>query len=1003
MRPGITILALVAWLAVLGASPASGQVLAPPFAGSYVLNDLGAPQGVPINVGGLTLKAGTTDRLLIGGAAAGPDGALYEIGVTRDPDGHIIGFSGAATRFAEAANVDGGVTYGPGGVLFFTRYDLNHLGQIRAGSDGTDKNINLGDHGVAPSVGALMFVPAGHPGGGSLKLASFTTGQWYDADVFPDGNGTYDLAGVTAVQDAVIPGGPEGIVYVNPGSSGFVAPSVLVSEWAAGTVGAYSVDSNGDPIVSTRRDFVTGLVGAEGAFLDPVTGDFLFSTYEGGNRVIVVRGFARPATLSVITDVVNDDGGTNGPGDFNVHVRSGGDDVDGSPQPGSASGSLYTLTAGTPHTVAADAVPGYTLSVSGNCAADGSVTPEEGVQQTCTITADDIPPGTLNVVTQVAGGGWLAQDFTVHLRTGGLDAPGSPQPGSVAGTPYSLPAGTYVVSAAPARGYVATIGGDCAADGSVALASEQTRTCTITNSAVPLGPGRVVESYGESRTDSEWGLTESFLEPTRAYLADPANFGPSGTVARALQVAPGISVANARTLAGVDVFFTGWVPTGSYTSEEREALHDFVLGGGTLIATTDDTGHTMVDVFGLEQGDGGGSPTVNTITDLDHPIASGPFGAVTTFNQYDATGHYPTLPSTAHEVGRNAQGTSLAVIEAGALGPGSGAAIFVADVDVFSISGGAFDNPTLIKNLFAFAAGERTLDVSDVTRLEGNAGSAAFTFTVGLPAPSASPVRVHYATADDTAAAPSDYTAAAGDLEFAPGQTTKTVSITVNGDGDVEADERFRVNLSGASGAGFADAQGIGTIVNDDSAPQNSQPQLPPPVPGKQVNALPAQGTVKVKLPGSNRFVELTDDRQVPVGTVIDTLKGRVTLVAASNRSGGTATAAFYDGIFKLGQTRNATPTTMLTLVEKLSCPKRGKASAAAKKKKRKLWGDGSGRFRTGGSYSSATVRGTKWLVQDSCTSTLTKVTRGSVTVRDFVKKKTVIVKARKQYVARRR
>ena len=48
-------------------------------------------------------------------------------------------------------------------------------------------------------------------------------------------------------------------------------------------------------------------------------------------------------------------------------------------------------------------------------------------------------------------------------------------------------------------------------------------------------------------------------------------------------------------------------------------------------------------------------------------------------------------------------------------------------------------------------------------------------------------------------------------------------------------------------------------------------------------------------------------------------------------------------------------------------------------------------------------MRGTNWMVQDGCTSTLTKVKRGSVTVRDFVKKKTVIVKAGKQYVAKQK
>ena len=93
-----------------------------------------------------------------------------------------------------------------------------------------------------------------------------------------------------------------------------------------------------------------------------------------------------------------------------------------------------------------------------------------------------------------------------------------------------------------------------------------------------------------------------------------------------------------------------------------------------------------------------------------------------------------------------------------------------------------------------------------------------------------------------------------------------------------------------------------------------------------------------------------------------------------------------------------------MTLVEKLSCKSSKQANAAAKKKKkRRLWGNGTGRFRTKGKHSAATVVGTKWLVQDRCTSTLTRVARGRVRVRDFVKKKTVLVKRGKKYIARAR
>jgi CSLREA domain-containing protein len=177
---------------------------------------------------------------------------------------------------------------------------------------------------------------------------------------------------------------------------------------------------------------------------------------------------------------------------------------------------------------------------------------------------------------------------------------------------------------------------------------------------------------------------------------------------------------------------------------------------------------------------------------------------------------------------------------------------------------------------------------------------------------------------------------------------------------------------------------------------------LPPPVIRKRLNVLPKSGIVKIKRPGSKRFVLLEAGRQVPMGTIVDTLKGRVTLVVAANKKGKTATADFYEGIFKVRQTKGAKPTTRLILTEKLSCRTAGKATTAAKKKrKRRLWGDGKGRFRTQGEYSSATVRGTIWLTQDHCDRTWTKVIRGKVAVRDFRRKKTIIVRAGKQYIAR--
>jgi hypothetical protein len=186
------------------------------------------------------------------------------------------------------------------------------------------------------------------------------------------------------------------------------------------------------------------------------------------------------------------------------------------------------------------------------------------------------------------------------------------------------------------------------------------------------------------------------------------------------------------------------------------------------------------------------------------------------------------------------------------------------------------------------------------------------------------------------------------------------------------------------------------------SQPPPDDEELPPPVAGKTVNALLKSGRVRIRLPKTDKFVRLQEGQQVPVGTVFDTRNGHVTLVAAANRQGGTATSEFWAGIFRLGQNRKARPTTTLTLTEKLRCPKAGSATTAAKRmKKRRLWGNGSGKFRTKGKHSAATVVGTKWLVEDRCKATLTRVVRGRVSVRDFVKKRTVIVRAGKRYTAR--
>jgi hypothetical protein len=81
----------------------------------------------------------------------------------------------------------------------------------------------------------------------------------------------------------------------------------------------------------------------------------------------------------------------------------------------------------------------------------------------------------------------------------------------------------------------------------------------------------------------------------------------------------------------------------------------------------------------------------------------------------------------------------------------------------------------------------------------------------------------------------------------------------------------------------------------------------------------------------------------------------------------------------------------------------RGNASASRVRRVRRLWGrDSGGSFRTHGRHSHATVRGTRWLTEDRCSGTFTRVTNGAVVVRDLTRRRSVVVRAGHSYLAPR-
>jgi hypothetical protein len=171
---------------------------------------------------------------------------------------------------------------------------------------------------------------------------------------------------------------------------------------------------------------------------------------------------------------------------------------------------------------------------------------------------------------------------------------------------------------------------------------------------------------------------------------------------------------------------------------------------------------------------------------------------------------------------------------------------------------------------------------------------------------------------------------------------------------------------------------------------------------GTFLDASLVSGTVLIKIPGAAGYEPLgaEEKRQIPVGSLVDTRKGHV-LVTAANPGQELSSVDFGEGIAKVTQDTSGLVELALTGGSFAKCPSGDSEGNSKVKVIRQLEAVASGRFRTRGRHSSATVRGTTWTVTDRCDGTLTTVRRGSVTVRDFRSHKTITVRAGKSYLAR--
>jgi sugar lactone lactonase YvrE len=200
---------------------------------------------------------------------------------------------------------------------------------------------------------------------------------------------------------------------------------------------------------------------------------------------------------------------------------------------------------------------------------------------------------------------------------------------------------------------------------------------------------------------------------------------------------------------------------------------------------------------------------------------------------------------------------------------------------------------------------------------------------------------------------------------------------------------------------------------------------LAAPVFGRTANLQPVYGVVRIKPLGATGFAPLSSAKTVPLRTTVDTAKGTVKLTTArrarGHRSpagahGTTESGLFHGGPFRVTQRmarshlrggESVVGFTVLRLAGQppSGCGRKSAGSAAGVADRGRggggrLWGDAHGNFQTGGRYATVTVRGTRWLTEETCAGTRVKVARGVVSVRDLPHHRAILVRAPHSFLA---
>lgn len=444
--------------------------------------------------------------------------------------------------------------------------------------------------------------------------------------------------------------------------------------------------------------------------------------------------------------------------------------------------------------------------------------------------------GATNLVYTVTRSLNLASPTTVNITTGGTATSGTDYTGGVATVTIPAGATTATITINPTAD--ATVEADetvtltVAAGTGYTVGAPSSATGTILNDDVPsasisVSPASVAED-GATNLVYTVTLSQAPLAPVSV------NFNVSGTATSGVDFA---AVTSPLVIAAGSTTGTITInPAADSTIEADEtAILTLAAGTGYTVGApasatgtilNDDLPNLTINDVTLAEGNAGTTSATFTVS-LSAP--AGPGGV--TFDIATANG---TATAGTDYVANSLTGQTIPA--------GSSTLTFTV-----LVNGDVLNEPT--ENFFVNVTNVTnavvvdsqglgtitnddplpTLSINNVSVVEGNSGTVSAAFTVSLSTASGQSVSVDYATADGTATAGSDYVAASGTLTFAPGQTSKTVSVTVTGDTAPESNETFTVSLSAAANATIAPAAatGTGTITNDDVPVTISPSSLP--------------------------------------------------------------------------------------------------------------------------------------------------------------------------------